>query len=144
MTSTHHFWDFIDPILPLSPQNLYCLFANLLHFLTTLPLICGRHIWKSLKFGLGTSSSDIIAKLGRSINNKGLVVQSQLTPFISSDPFLTFMSSRLLIIYSSAWFALPSPTPRVAFFHARFMCIAYFLHSLLWIQWLVRGGRYSV
>ena len=34
------------PLPPLCPQNLYCLFANLVHFLPLLPLLCGRLIWK--------------------------------------------------------------------------------------------------
>ena len=42
LTSTE-FWDFLPP---LCPQHLLCLLANLLHFLTPLPLLCRRRIWK--------------------------------------------------------------------------------------------------
>ena len=51
-----NFGIFFTRIPPLSPQNLYCLSANLLHFLTPSRLLCGRHLWNIPLSGRGRSA----------------------------------------------------------------------------------------
>ena len=49
MYNIHRILRSLDPLPPLCPQNLHCLFLQICCFLDPPPLLCGRHIWKPTK-----------------------------------------------------------------------------------------------